>query len=91
MECVSEEGATLCWGHGAGGDRRGLGLGSGGGGTLLFLEGVLAAAQSGDHAVAELLVQADVDDWVVDGGALGKEGWEGHENRAEIGSWMNSL
>lgn len=69
----------LCRRHGAGGHGGGLGLG-GGGRTFFLLEGVLAAAHGGDHAMAELLVHADVDHWVVDGGALGKEGWQGHED-----------
>uniref|UniRef100_G3NEJ4 Uncharacterized protein n=1 Tax=Gasterosteus aculeatus TaxID=69293 RepID=G3NEJ4_GASAC len=63
--------------HGAGGDGGGLGLR--GGRSLLLLEGILPAAQCGDHAVAELLVHADVDQRVVDGRALGKEGRDGHE------------
>lgn len=75
--------SLLCRRHGAGGHRGGLGLG-GGGGTFFLLEGVLAAAHGGDHAMAELLVQADVDHWVVDGRALGKEGWQCHEDRSKF-------
>lgn len=77
----------LCWRHRTGGDGRGLGL-RGGGRALFLLEGVLAAAQGGDHAVAELLVQADVDQRVVDGGALGKEGREGHEDWSKLRALM---
>uniref|UniRef100_A0A087YRE3 Uncharacterized protein n=1 Tax=Poecilia formosa TaxID=48698 RepID=A0A087YRE3_POEFO len=65
--------------HGAGGHRGGLGFGGSGGCSLLLFEGILSAAQGGDHAVAELLVQADVDHWVVNGGCLGKESWDGHK------------
>lgn len=79
--------ARLCRRHRAGGDRGGLGLGSCRC-TLLFLEWILSAAQGGDHAVAELLVQADVDHWVVDGGALGKEGWDGHEDWSKLRALM---
>lgn len=57
--------ALLCRRHRAGG-RGGLGLGGSRGRSLLLLKGVLPAAQGGDHAVAELLVHADVDQWVVD-------------------------
>lgn len=38
--------------------------------------------------MAELLVHADVDHWVVDGGTLGKEGWEGHEEWSELRALM---
>lgn len=34
--------------------------------------------------MAELLVHADVDHWVVDGRTLGKEGWDGHEDWSEL-------
>lgn len=77
--------SLLCGRHGAGGNRGGLGLGCGGC-AFLLLKGVLAAAHGGDHAVAELLVHADVDHWVVDGGALGKEGWDGHEDWSKLGT-----
>lgn len=33
-----------------------------------------------------LLVHHDIDDGVVDGGALGKEGWDGHEDGAKVGA-----
>ncbi|KAJ0036664.1 hypothetical protein NQD34_005341, partial [Periophthalmus magnuspinnatus] len=59
-------------------------LSLGGGGALLLFEGVLSAAQRGDHAVAKLLVHEDVDQRVVDGGALGKEGGQGHEEGPEL-------
>lgn len=70
--------ALLCRRHRAGGDRGGLGLGSSRGGSLLLLKGILPAAQGGDHAVAELLVHADVDHWIVDSRSLGKESRNGH-------------
>lgn len=79
--------ASLCRRHRTGGDGRGLGLGSGGR-TLFLLKGVLPAAQGGDHAVAELLVHADVDHRVVDGGALGKEGRDGHEDGSKFRALM---
>lgn len=75
--------APLCRRHRTGGDGGGLGL-RGSGRALFLLEGVLPAAQGGDHAVAELLVHADVDHRVVDGGALGKEGRDGHEDWSEL-------
>lgn len=75
--------ASLCRRHRTGGDGRGLGL-RGSGRALFLLEGVLPAAQGGDHAVAELLVHADVDHRVVDGGALGKEGRDGHEDWSKL-------
>lgn len=34
--------------------------------------------------MAELLVHADVDHWIVDGGALGKKGWQRHEDWSEL-------
>lgn len=77
----------LCRRHRAGGDRGGLGLG-GSRRSLLLLKGILPAAQGGDHAVAELLVHADVDHWVVDGGTLGKEGRNGHEDWSDISALM---
>lgn len=78
----------LCRRHRAGGNRGGLGFGCSGGCSFLLFEGVLPAAQGGDHAVAELLVHADVDQWVVDRGTLGKEGWEGHEERSKLRALM---
>lgn len=82
LECVVC--ASLRRGHGRHG--RSLGLGRGSGGALFLLEGVLAAAQGGDHAVTELLVHADVDDRVVDGRGLGKEGWYCHEDGSKTAS-----
>lgn len=38
--------------------------------------------------MAELLVHADVDHWVVDGGTLGKEGRDGHEDWPELRALM---
>lgn len=78
----------LCRRDRAGGDRGGLGLGGSSGCALLLFEGILSAAQGGDHAVAELLVHADVDQWVVDGRTLGKEGWEGHEEWSKLRALM---
>lgn len=73
--------------HWTGGDGGGLGL-RGSGRALFLLKGVLPAAQGGDHAVAELLVHADVDHRVVDGGALGKEGRDGHEDWSKLRALM---
>ncbi len=82
LSCVTDE--CLRRGHGRHG--RSLGLGCSGGSALFLLEGVLAAAQGGDHAVTELLVQADVDARVVDSRGLGKEGWHCHEERTKFAS-----
>ena len=82
MEPVST--ALLCRRHRARGYRRSLGLSRGR--SFLLLKWIFTAAQGGDHAVAELLVHADVDHWVVDGWTLGKEGRDGHEEWSEFSS-----
>lgn len=36
------------------------------------------------HGWRYLSVKQDVDDRIVEGGALGKKGWDGHEHRPEV-------